>query len=151
MLLLFGLPISRIRMLRPEHLHDRDGGTYLALGRHPLLVPPKLATLLGDLAATPANRTRLAAGAGWLFPGRVPSQPAGPSGFSRKLLDHGIAARNAALIALVEDLPAPILAHVLGLHINTAVHWTQIARRDWTEYLIAREEDAKRGNTAPSE
>jgi hypothetical protein len=29
--------------------------------------------------------------------------------------------RNTTLVALVEELPAPILADVLGLHINTSV------------------------------
>ncbi len=41
----------------------------------------------------------------------------GPFGFSRKLLEHGIdarPARNAALVALAEDIPAPVLADVLG-------------------------------------
>jgi hypothetical protein len=155
LLLLFGLPTSRIRQLRTDHVHNRNGDTYLDVGRHPLLVPPKLATLLRQLAADPANRTRIAAGpATWLFPGRVPGQPAGPSGFSRKLLEHGIdarPARNAALVALVEDIPAPVLAGILGLHINTTVRWAEVAKRDWTDYLAARDEDLDRGNTAPPE
>jgi len=72
----------------------------------------------------------------------VPGRPAAQSAFSRKLLDHGIdarPARNAALIALLEDVPPPILADMLGLHINTAVRWADIARRDWTAYLAARD------------
>ena len=59
----------------------------------------------------------------------------------RKLLDHGIdarPARNAALIALLEDVPPPILADLLGLNIGTAARWADIARRDWTAYLAAR-------------
>ncbi len=125
LVLLFGLPTSRIRQLRSGHLDTRADATYLSLGVHPLLIPPKLAALLRQLAGSPGRRARLhvdGAGPGWLFPGLVPGRPAGPSGFSRKLLDHGIdsrPARNAALIALVEDLPAPILADVLGLHIST--------------------------------
>lgn len=73
---------------------------------------------------------------------QAPGCPAAPSGFSRKLLDHGIDARptrNAALIAFLEDVAHPILADTLGLHINTVVRWADIARRDWTTYLAARD------------
>ena len=147
LLLLFGLPAARIRQLRPDDLPERDGSAYLNVGRHPLLLPPRLADLLHQLAAAPVNRTRLTASTQWLFPGRVPGQPAGPSGFSRKLLDHGIdarPARNAALLALIEDLPAPIMADILGLHIHTAERWADIAKRDWTGYLAARVVDQGR-------
>ncbi|MEU5867000.1 hypothetical protein ABZ815_37890 [Nonomuraea sp. NPDC047529] len=40
LLLLFGMPISRIRRLRAEHLRDQDDGTHLNVGRHPLLNRP---------------------------------------------------------------------------------------------------------------
>ena len=153
LLLLFGLPASRIRQLRVEHLHVADQDTYLNVGAHPLLVPPKLAALLHQLAAAPAaRRPRLAGdgtGPGWLFPGLVPGRPASPAWFSRQLLDYGIdsrPARNAALIALAGELPAPILADVLGLHINTAVRWADIAKRDWGSYLAARAADLESGS-----
>ncbi|MGW5233446.1 hypothetical protein ACWEQU_14400 [Streptomyces nodosus] len=145
LVLLFGLPTSRIRHLHTEHLGEHDGQTHRAVGSPPLLVPPKLAVLLNQLAEAPIRQSRISADASgprWLFPGLLPGRPAGPSGFSRKLLDHGIdarPARNAALIALLEDVPPPILADLLGLHINTAVRWADIARRDWTDYLSARD------------
>ena len=40
-------------------------------------------------------------------------------------------------MALAADLPAAILADLLGLHINTAVRWATYARRDWADYLAA--------------
>jgi hypothetical protein len=49
---------------------------------------------------------------------------------SRRLLEHGIEAR-----------PAPILADLLGMHITTAARWVDYARRDWSAYLAARAED----------
>jgi hypothetical protein len=145
LVLLFGLPASRIRHLRTDDLREFDGHMHLAIGSPPLLIPPKLAILLRQLAEAPPRQPRISAstaGPRWLFPGLVPGRPAAPSGFSRKLLDHGIdarPARNAALIALLEDVPPPILAGILGLHINTAVRWANIARRDWTAYLAARD------------
>ena len=47
-------------------------------------------------------------------------------------------ARNAALCALAADLPAPVLADLLGLRITTAVRWAHLVRRDWTSYLASR-------------
>jgi hypothetical protein len=45
----------------------------------------------------------------------------------KKLNNHGItipAARNSARRALAEDLPAPVIAELFGMHIETAVRWT---------------------------
>lgn len=78
---------------------------------------------------------------GWLFPGRVPGQPIDGHSLTNLLNRQGIStrpARNGALSALAADLPAAILADLLGLHVNTAVRWVTYARRDWTDYLAAR-------------
>ncbi|MEV0225435.1 hypothetical protein [Streptomyces sp. NPDC050704] len=45
---------------------------------------------------------------------------------------------SPALAALTADLPAAILADLLGLHVNTAVRSVTYARREWTDYLAAR-------------
>jgi hypothetical protein len=42
---------------------------------------------------------------------------------------------------LAGDLPAAILAGLLGMHVTTAVRWVTYARRDWTSYLAARAAD----------
>lgn len=167
LILLFGLPASRIRNLRVQDLQERDGETYLGVGSPALAIPPKLAVLMHKLTEAPVRESRFTgdtAGSRWLFPGLLPGRPAAPSGFSRKLLDHGIdarPARNAALVALVEEIPPAVLADLLGIHISTAVRWADIARRDWTHYLAARDLDLdaieaerdirRQGNTAPSE
>jgi hypothetical protein len=49
-----------------------------------------------------------------------------PSTLSRRLLQHGIEAcstPNTALLALAADLPAPVIADLLGLHVDTAACW----------------------------
>lgn len=77
----------------------------------------------------------------WLFPGLVPGQPIDGHSLTNLLNRHGITvrlARNAALATLASDLPAAILADLLGLHVNTAVRWVAYARRDWTDYLALR-------------
>jgi hypothetical protein len=52
-----------------------------------------------------------------------------------KFRDYAIAARparNAALISLAAELPAPVLADLLDLSTTAAVRWTARAKRDWT-------------------
>ena len=74
-------------------------------------------------------------------PRRPPGQPRRRRA-ARKLKRHGLPdaddSRAAALISLAAELPAPILADLLGLHINTATAWVNHARGDWTTYLAAR-------------
>jgi hypothetical protein len=47
-------------------------------------------------------------------------------------------ARAAALITLLEDVPPPVLASLLGLHPATAERRARDAQPDWTAYLDAR-------------
>jgi len=47
-------------------------------------------------------------------------------------------ARGAALCALAADLPAPVLADLLGLSIATATRWGALAARDNPEDVAAR-------------
>ena len=77
----------------------------------------------------------------WLFPGQVPGRHLAVNGLVRQLGDHGIQvriSRSAALVNLATDLPAPVLADLLGMHVNTAVKWVRHAKRDWASYLAAR-------------
>jgi hypothetical protein len=46
--------------------------------------------------------------------------------------------RNTALCALAEDLPAPVLADLLDVHITTAVRWTTLVKRDWAKFVAHR-------------
>ena len=149
LLLLYGQPISRTVQLKTSQLSKANGHTYLAFDQHPVLLPPALARLIQDLHAT-ATPTAVLAGRGgpttWLFPGQVPGRHLTVNGLVRQLNQHGIEARisrSAALINLAADLPASVLADLLGMHINTAVRWAHRAKRDWTSYLATRAEDLR--------
>jgi hypothetical protein len=55
---------------------------------------------------------------------------------------HGIparASRNTALITLAADLPAPVLASLIGIAPATADDWSRWAQIDWSSYLAARD------------
>jgi hypothetical protein len=68
-------------------------------------------------------------------------QPVAAAPFGSRLKRYGINARsgrNTALISMAADLPAPVLADLLGLHIATGVRWAKYAKRDWEGYLDRR-------------
>jgi integrase len=154
LVLLFGLQLQRIRHLTISQITEKNGSTYLTAGHRPVLLPPRLGAILGELAAQPPPRLMIASGPEtprWLFPGRIPGQPLDLHSLSNQLNRHGISvrpARNGALAALASDLPAAVLADFLGIHVNTAARWVTYARQDWTAYLAARDADL---NSAPGQ
>lgn len=156
LLLLYGQPVSRTVQMTIVQISYRDGNAYLTFDQHPVLLPPALARLISDLSAT-ATPAAVLGGRGapttWLFPGQVPGRHLAVNGLVRQLGDHGVQARisrGAALINLATDLPAPVLADLLGMHVNTAVRWVRHAKRDWASYLAARAEDLA-GRLSPPE
>jgi hypothetical protein len=47
---------------------------------------------------------------------------------------HPRQARSTALFTLATELPAAILARMLGIHIQVAVQWQKAAAGDWMTY-----------------
>lgn len=146
-MLLYGLTPTRIVQIRTTDLDTRDGHTYLSAGRFPMILPGGLATLVCQVAADAAEHDHsLVCSPGqkdrWLFPGAAPGCHARASWITQQLNQElGIfvrRARNAALCTLAQDLPAPVLADLLSMHITTAVRWTKLTSRDWTDYLVER-------------
>ncbi|NMH95877.1 hypothetical protein [Pseudonocardia acidicola] len=153
LILLYGLPLIRVRSLTTDHLEQQDDGpAYLIVGAHRLLLPPKLAQMLSDLAEAGRGRSRYSPSPGarrWLFTGLVPGRPLSAEGLGAKLAGFGLharPARNAALIALAAQLPPAVLADLIGLHHVTATRWSQLAARDWHAFVAARP-----GHTAGTE
>jgi hypothetical protein len=144
LILLFGVTITRVSTVTTDDITTtNDGDTAITIGAKPIPLPPRLATLVTRLAAEARSPSTLRNPnpRPWLFPGRPPTRPTSPSAFSRILHQHGITphvGRNAALIDLAGDLPAPVLADILGLNASTTAKWARRTKRDWTGYLAAR-------------
>ncbi|MCX4597696.1 hypothetical protein OG819_51570 [Streptomyces sp. NBC_01549] len=143
LVLLYGVPVSRIVQLTREHVEERSNGTYIALGTHPVLMPPAVARLVVAQAGKEPRPLveRPHPTRSWLFPGNLAGRPAGATPLANRLISHGIAvrrAKNSAVLALASDLPASTLSEILGVHINTAVDWVRFVKRDWTAFIEAR-------------
>jgi hypothetical protein len=139
LLLLYGQPLSRIAAMTTSQTTRRDDTTFLLLGRHDVPVPGPLADAIAQLISD--GRTHRGVGSPaattWLFPGHLPGRPITPSRLGERLRHIGIYAqtgRRAALLDLAAQLPAAVLADLLGLHENTATKWIGQAGGDWTRY-----------------
>ncbi|NHI06710.1 Cro/Cl family transcriptional regulator [Streptomyces sp. KO7888] len=146
LVLLYGVPVSRIAQLTLQDIEEREDGTYIALGARPILMPPVVADLVAQQAAALPRSiaARTIDGTDWLFPGNLAGRPTTAMPLTRRLSTHGISvrpARNTAVLALAADLPATILSDVLGMHIVTAVDWVKYVKRDWTGYIEAKAAD----------
>lgn len=73
----------------------------------------------------------------WLFPGSRPGHPLGDDRIGQRLHKIGIRPRQdrtTALFTLAAELPAAVLARVLGVHIQVAVQWQKASAGDWASY-----------------
>ena len=115
--------ISRLTL---GDLHDDGREVRLRLGREPVVLPEPLGTLARRVAT--ARRGHAAIGdpgtSPWLFTGGQPGRPISGLRMIDRLRELGIRpgqARSAALFQLATDLPAAVLARMLGIHITVAV------------------------------
>jgi len=139
LVLLYAQRASAISRLTLDRLHDDGHEVQLRLGREPILLPEPLATLARQVAA--ARRGHAAIGdqgtSPWLFPGGQPGRPISAYRMTERLRQLGICsgpARSAALFQLATDLPAAVLARMLGIHIAVAAAWQRAAAGDWAAY-----------------
>jgi hypothetical protein len=111
----------------------------LRLGLTPVELPEPLATLTRALVATRTGHAAIGetGTAHWLFPGGQPGRPISAAQMGQRLRKLGLSpnpARSAALFSLATELPAAVLARMLGISIDVAVDWQHTASGDWANY-----------------
>lgn len=149
LVLLFGLTPTRIVRLTVDDITTRDDAVLLLIGKSPLPLPGPVAELVRELKARAISRPagllhRSEGAAEWLFPGALPGRHLRADTIATRTTESlGVQirpARNAALCALAQDIPAPVLAQVLGLGIEAAERWSNLVKPDWSAYLAARDQ-----------
>jgi hypothetical protein len=145
LVLLFGQQQSKIAEMTTDQISQTGDTVTIRLGRHHIPVPDPLGELLLQLIHDGKSHVGIGSPTHtrWLFPGGLPGRPITASRLAERLRAIGIptrAARRAALTDLAAQLPAAVLADLLGLHPTTAVKWTSQAGADWCRYAaeIAR-------------
>ena len=139
LVLLYAQQPAAISRLTVDHVQASDGVVRLRLGREPVVVPEPLATLVLHLVVTRQGHATTGdqGTSRWLLPGGRPGQPVSPYRLSERLRQIGIQpgpARSTALFQLATELPAAILARMLGIHIDVAVAWQRASAGDWMTY-----------------
>lgn len=139
LVLLYAQPTSRIVRLTLEHVHASDNEVRLRLGREPVLLPEPLAGLVRQVAVTRKGHATIGdpGASPWLFPGGQPGRALSAFRMAERLNQLGIRSgqsRSAALFQLATDLPAAMLAKMLGIHIAVAVAWQRASSGDWAAY-----------------
>jgi len=139
LLLIYGQQLSRIAAITLDQIKTVDSQTFLRFGRDGLHIPEPLAGLLQILVRD--GRPYVGVGSPsitkWLFPGLQPGRPLTAARLGERLRKLGIRAlpgRRAALTHLAAQLPAAVLADLLGIHTTTAVGWVHDAGGDWNRY-----------------
>jgi hypothetical protein len=139
LVLLYAQTPAAVSRLTLEHVQTTERAVRLRLGREPIALPEPLAGLVVDLLGRRSGHAALGdqATSPWLFPGGRPGQPISAYQLAERLRQLGLRpaqSRTTALFALSTELPAAVLARLLGIHIKAAVAWQQACAGDWTRY-----------------
>lgn len=142
--------ISRLTL---SDIEISDNEVRLHLGREPVVVPEPLAALLLDLVRSRRGHAALGdeGTSPWLFPGGRPGRPISADRLAERLRQLGLRpgqARSTALFQLATELPAAVLARMLGIHVGVAVQWQRACSGDWTTYAA---DYSRRGGEARQE
>lgn len=139
LVLLYAQTAATISQLTADHVQITGPQVRLRLGREPILIPAPLDQMVRELVETRAGHAAVGSQreSPWLFPGGRPGQHLSAFRMVERLRQLGVQAsraRSAALFQLATDLPAAVLARMLGIHITVAVAWQRASAGDWTDY-----------------
>jgi hypothetical protein len=139
LLLLYAQGPAAISRLTLDQVHPSEQHVRLGLGREPIVLPEPLDALVLQLVASRRGHAALGdqGTSRWLFPGGQPGQPISAYRLAGRLHQIGLRpgpARSTALFSLATELPAALLARLLGIHISVAVAWQRASSGDWTTY-----------------
>lgn len=142
--LLFAQQPGRIARMTLDDITPTPDGVAVRFGNDPVAIPQPLAGLVLQLASDRSRRGGIGAPATatpWLFPGHLPGRPISSNWLGQRLNRLGInarASRRAALLQLAAEVPAPVLADLLGIATRTAVSWVAAAGGNWARYAADR-------------
>ncbi len=139
LLLLYAQRPAAISRIAVNDIDTSHGTVTVCLGSVPITLPEPLAALTRDLVTTRRGHAVLGnrGTSPWLFPGGQPGRPVSADRLGQRLRQLGLRpaqARSTALFQLATELPAAVLARMLGIHIKVAVAWQHASAGDWTNY-----------------
>lgn len=139
LVLLYAQWPATLSRLTVAHVHIGDHDVRIRLGREPIVLPEPVDALARHVVDNRRGHATIGepATSPWLFPGGQPGRPISAYQLAERLRQLGLRpgqSRSAALFQLSTDLPAALLARMLGIHITVAVAWQRASNGDWTSY-----------------
>ena len=130
---LYAQPVTRISSLRRDAITG-DDRTSIRVGTETI----ELAEPVGHLVRTFLDEQP--DDSGWLFPGRTPGQPRSSHSLGESLRAIGVtkAARIAALHDLVQKIPSPVLADLIGYNPTVIAKRAATLATPWDHYAALR-------------
>jgi hypothetical protein len=139
----YAQPLVRVARFTIDKITVSDSTMTIQFAQTPVTLPDPVAIAVRVwLDQRHATMPPLATPSPWLFPGNPPSRPISEQSFSRRLKQIGVDCRHdrrAALLHLAGEIPAAILSDIVGIHVNTAGNWADMAGRPWGDYPSLRE------------
>jgi hypothetical protein len=146
LVIVYAQPLTRVNRLTVSDLIMQPGRVAIRLGSSPIEIPEPLAAYVRELVADRRPQPRkvhLRSDTGWLFIGANPGRPISQYTLASRLRRHGIEPgrhRRAALYQLAAEMPAAVVADLLGISPSTANTWSRLAGRSWNAYPMLRTE-----------
>jgi hypothetical protein len=152
LIVLYAQTAATISRLTIDDVDTTARDVTIRFGRAPILLLEPVGDLVRQLVTERRGHGRVGADstARWLFPGGRPGQPISSSRLTERLRHIGLIpgqARTTALFQLAAEIPAAILARLLGIHVTVAVKWQHAASGDWANYAA----DVSRRTTTPTD
>jgi hypothetical protein len=141
LVLLYSQQTSRLVTLKVSDVTVEADQVKLKLGTVPLVVPAPVDRLIAELVQQRRGYAAVDVGVNaWLFPGGRSGRHLSANQMALRLRRIGIPpliARNTALIELAGELPAAVVAKLLGFSIKRAVTWNAEAGNSNPRYAAA--------------
>jgi hypothetical protein len=145
LVVIYAQPVTRIVRLKTTDVIESEGNTFIRLGGEALLMPEPLGALVRELPwRRQVGISGQAKPSEWLFPGRQAGRHQHPQHVRKRLARIGIEIRtnrDAALTQLAAEVPASVLADMLGVHVTTATKWADRVSGNWVNYVALKVRD----------
>lgn len=143
--LIFAQPIETSVALTRKQIHDSLQLMSIVFAKTPIEVPGRLADLVrAHLRTLDSRRLHHPNEVGWLFPGTMPNQHVTASGVERIAAQHGFSLRrfrSSRLQHFAQNVPASVVADVVGVTTHTAYRRSVDAGATWRHYPDLRDID----------
>ena len=130
LILIYGLPLSRLVLLKRSDLTVNEDRVQLLVGRRPLTLAKPVAMIAAMYVSDALSKVVRSTADDWLFPGQFVGNHLSASYANTRMRACGVSVRTAkqtAILDLAVLLNETVNAELLGYSIETTGRWAEIA------------------------